>query len=293
MATIGDYVGYMNEIRGRIEAMDTAPKNIRFINNYLAECNAKGYATLTQITFLAAVYRLLHFSKKSFKELSKDDMIAFSNHLKSTTYTVVARNSVRQGKYSPVTVEHTFRRLKTFFGWLNNGEFPKSISWFKQSKKLRNAKLPQDMFSPSEIVKLIEAADHLRDKAIVAVLYESACRAGGFLGIRLKDVCFDKYGAYIMVTGKTGCRRIRLIESVPFLQRKMQARLLQNWKQVGRKSSKLQELWYCNKKRQANPQARKAKTRLLLFLLKRMPKRIQRKNQNPCKETKGKTQTKD
>jgi ribosomal protein L40E len=53
---------------------------------------------------------------------------------------------------------------------------------------------------------------------LIHVGYESGCRAGELLALRLKDVELDRYGAVIVVRGKTGKRRIRLVESVPDLQ---------------------------------------------------------------------------
>ena len=57
----------------------------------------------------------------------------------------------------------------------------------------------------------------MRDKAIILCLYESGARVGEFLPIQIKHIQFDQYGALIMLYGKTGSRRIRLIASSPML----------------------------------------------------------------------------
>lgn len=64
---------------------------------------------------------------------------------------------------------------------------------------------------------MIDVTDNLRDKAFISILYESACRIGEILNLKIKDVTIDQYGCVIMVDGKTGMRRIRLIESSPDL----------------------------------------------------------------------------
>jgi len=38
------------------------------------------------------------------------------------------------------------------------------------------------------------------------------------LGLRIKNIIFDEYGAVLLVNGKTGFRRVRIIESVPLLK---------------------------------------------------------------------------
>ncbi len=69
-----------------------------------------------------------------------------------------------------------------------------------------------------EIKKLIAATNHQRDRALLFALYESGCRISEILKLKVGEVNFDRYGAYFVVDGKTGQRRIRLIDSVPDLQ---------------------------------------------------------------------------
>jgi len=68
-----------------------------------------------------------------------------------------------------------------------------------------------------EITQLLGIAWHPRDKAFLAVLYESGCRIGEILSLSIKDVDFDSQGARISIIGKTGMRKIRIISSVPYL----------------------------------------------------------------------------
>jgi len=49
------------------------------------------------------------------------------------------------------------------------------------------------------------------------VLYEGGFRVGEILGLQIKHVSFDNNGAQIMVAGKTGMRRVRVIASAPLL----------------------------------------------------------------------------
>ena len=52
---------------------------------------------------------------------------------------------------------------------------------------------------------------------MVLVFYESGARVGELLPIKIKQITFDDYGAILLVTGKTGDRRIRLVASTPAL----------------------------------------------------------------------------
>jgi len=108
--------------------------------------------------------------------------------------------------------------------------FRKLSKWLNPSIDLKvyrlrikkKRKLPEDILSPEEVLRLLECADSLRYRAIISTIYESGCRVGELLGIRVKDLFFDDYGAVIMVDGKTGMRRIRLVSSVPLLAQYLQ-----------------------------------------------------------------------
>ena len=115
---------------------------------------------------------------------------------------------------------NTYRAiLKKFYKWLNNGEYPIQVKWMKNNINKRSLKLPGEgeLLTERDIKRLIEVADHPRDKALLAVLYESGCRVGEVLNLYIKDVEFDKEGARMCVQGKTGMRKIRIIFSVPYL----------------------------------------------------------------------------
>ncbi len=64
---------------------------------------------------------------------------------------------------------------------------------------------------------MINACASVRDRAIIAVLYDNGCRIGEIRTMKIGSVRFDKYGAKIHVCGKTGERTLRLTISVPML----------------------------------------------------------------------------
>lgn len=109
--------------------------------------------------------------------------------------------------------------VKVFWRWLGKNDL---ISWIKTGKPNRN-KLPEELLTPEEIDSMIDHASSNRDKAIIAVLYESNTRIGEFGMIQMKHVVFEiikgALTAVIIVDGKTGMRRIRIIKYAPLLQK--------------------------------------------------------------------------
>jgi site-specific recombinase XerD len=153
---------------------------------------------------------LMHFAsfiKKPFKEVKREDIESFFEHYlssKSQNYNLMFR-----------------RIIKPFFRWVYGYEkedgYPDVVRWIRTSvrKNGNNKELEElEILSLEEIAKMIEVCDNLRDRALISVLYESGTRASELLCLKIKDVHFDEYGAYLLVSGKTGSRRIRLVSSV-------------------------------------------------------------------------------
>ena len=79
------------------------------------------------------------------------------------------------------------------------------------------------LVTPEELRALREEAVHPRARAIISVLYESGCRKGELLSLRIRDLSIDQNYAEIRVLGKTGERTIPLVRSVPVLRAWLEA----------------------------------------------------------------------
>ena len=124
---------------------------------------------------------------------------------------------IKNSKYSPDTKKDYWDMFKIFAEFVN----PKiDVRKYRLLVKKRR-KLPEDILSQDEIVSLLEATIRIRDKAIISVLYESGCRVGELVGLRIKDVIFDDYGAVLRVNGKTGMRRVRIIKGVLSIEKQI------------------------------------------------------------------------
>ncbi|AAM07145.1 TPA: tyrosine-type recombinase/integrase [Methanosarcina acetivorans] len=105
--------------------------------------------------------------------------------------------------------------IRRFFKWLKGDKSP--AAWIKVSKKVSDQKLPEYMITEDEVKRMIEAASNARDKAIIALLYDSGCRIGELGGVKIKNITFDQYGAVVVVSGKTGARRVRVTFAASYL----------------------------------------------------------------------------
>ena len=108
--------------------------------------------------------------------------------------------------------------VRIFWQWLGKDDL---VSWIKLNK-VHNSKLPEELLTSDEIQDMANAAKNARDRAIIAALYESNTRIGEFGSLRIKHIVFEiireTLTAVLIVNGKTGMRRIRIVQSAPYLQ---------------------------------------------------------------------------
>jgi len=139
--------------------------------------------------------------EKELRNCNKEDIIELVSKIEANK------------NWSDSTKEECKITLRKFFKWLRNAEdYPQEVKWIKISKKKHNNKLPEEILTKEEIEKLANATHNLRDKAFILTLYETGCRIGELLPLRTKSIQFDEYGIVLIVNGKTGSRRVRLIE---------------------------------------------------------------------------------
>jgi len=175
-------------------------RNKQLIEKFCNDCISNGITAGRVQKYAFILRKIAEWLEKDFDKATEEDLkrvVAIINTSPFTNWT----------KYDYK------RSIKKFFRWLGKEHL---ISWIK-CNDVKNKKLPEEILTEEDIKKMIYSAQIARDKAIVAVLYESGCRVGEFLSMKIKNVQFDRYGAIIVVHGKTGYRRIRLVSSVPYL----------------------------------------------------------------------------
>jgi len=191
------------------------PQRRRKVLGFLEYLELKGISIGTRKRYIQAI-RTMGDEGEPYEKLTSGDLIAWMQQLPSLRFD--GRNN---GELGEGTVRLTKLLVKHFLRWCHNGDAsdkkaPKVLGCIRYRNPQRSFR--KQILSKEEIRRLVDACESQRDRALVFVGYESGSRAGELLSLRLRDVEFDRYGAVIVVKGKTGERRIRLIESVPDLQ---------------------------------------------------------------------------
>ena len=125
---------------------------------------------------------------------------------------------IERSNYSEWT-KHDYRvTLKKFFRWLRKTEeYPPEVKWLRSTMRNNRTKLPEEILTQEEIRAMIVAAPTVRDKAFIGALYESGCRIGEMMSLRIRHLQQHEHGFQITVEGKTGSRRLLIIACAPHI----------------------------------------------------------------------------
>jgi site-specific recombinase XerD/ribosomal protein L40E len=210
-------IKYIETLKKKILSFNCPEENKQAILKFIGRCEVQGLKPSTIYSYLKQLHLLAKCIKKPFSQINEDDIIFFFTSLKENGYAFSNNSGNFNGFYSDRTIELCKVVVKKFLKFLNGGNLPLCASCLKSNRK-NSLKLPEEILTRDEIKKILEVCDNQRDVALISVLYESGCRIGELLNMRIKDVTFDQYGSVIVVDGKTGQRRLRLIESEPALR---------------------------------------------------------------------------
>ncbi len=189
------YLEQLNQIKD----WDTTEKNKEKMLNFLKRIELEGVGVVQRSKYIFSFKTLLNAVNKDFDEFTDQDI---ENFIYSMT------------RYKPKTKHIRWTCIRKFLRYIGKDTLFQNI---KVSFNKSDVKLPEELLSEEEVKQMVEKATNIRDKALIMTLYESGCRIGETLTRKLKHVVFDEYGAVLMVDGKTGMRRVRLIQSVPLL----------------------------------------------------------------------------
>jgi site-specific recombinase XerD len=191
-----------------LQEMDTTATNKQQAEKFVWFLQAKG---LSATTIRRHVYCLKKFlevigSGKNVSEASREDLEK-------------AMAEIRSMSLKPETKRKIIITVKLFYKHaLGEGMYyPKQVGWIKAPRSTGKKVIPEDLLTESEVLRMLKASKNVRDKAIIALLYDAGIRVGELLSMRLKDVDLEGEPKHIVVNGKTGMRKIPILSSVPYL----------------------------------------------------------------------------
>ena len=197
---------YIQKLRNRIGDLNAPESNKRAAERFYSFQIAKNAKPRTIALYLYALEKfLIALGKTELKKATREDI-----------EDTVAKINVLE--LSDRTKREIRTTLKMFYKHTFGDDlfYPKQVAWIKTSKPKRKL-LPESILSEEEVLKMLSATKNVRDKALIALLYDSGIRIGELVNLKKKDIDLASTPSHIIVDGKTGQRKIPIFFSVPYL----------------------------------------------------------------------------
>ncbi len=216
-------------LHNRIEKSEVLPQDDKdALLQFSDELGAHNYSTGRRVKLLQHCTMMAGDSEKySPDQLPDPDLVDMIGDTETEKKKAKQYVSWINGNYDSEESKRDHRvALRMFGGHITRGdpedEKPYSVEWI-------SADLPDD-YDPipdktkmwwwdEHILPVLNNAKYARNKAAVAVDWDSGTRSGEFRSMKVGDVGDHKYGKEITVNGRQGQRSVTLITSVPYLQR--------------------------------------------------------------------------
>ncbi len=210
-----DFEKRVKQTSANIQASDViADRNKKLIREYKRDQVLNG---LSNATLLRNITRMKiiseHLGDQNLDDMDKADV----KDLVEWIHT----------KYDNDETIDTYKNvIRSFWKWMDpdgDGDAPNTVAWIKLNKSTGNDTLPKDLLTQEDVEAQINAAKNPRDRALIALLYETGARIGEIIDLTVGDIEDRKHGKKVVIKGKTGSRRLPLVESVPHLNKWMNA----------------------------------------------------------------------
>lgn len=192
----------------RLDNENTPEPNKAAIRRFVDDLQLAGISTVRRANYVQRLRLVARWIPQAFLNPGRDDirkvMLQLSNGYAENT----------KGTYLSM--------MKKFYrSLLPDDRFGAIFKDVRIDKKKIRHVTPDDLVTGEDVTRMISAARNARDKALIAVLYDSGCRIGELLAMKIQNVGFDQYGGVLRVPweGKTGFRNVRIVgDSVPYLR---------------------------------------------------------------------------
>lgn len=159
---------------------------------------AMGLKISTQHSQLHNMFVICKLCKRNLRDSKKEDVVQIVR--------LIEEQNWRESYKKILKI-----MLKKFFKWVRQTrDYPEEVEWIRIGQKVGRI-LPEDLLTMEEIEAMAKAASNPRDRALVLILASSGCRIGELLSLKIKNVKFDSLGCVLLVNGKTGQRRVRIL----------------------------------------------------------------------------------
>ncbi|MFH1474088.1 MAG: tyrosine-type recombinase/integrase, partial [Candidatus Aenigmatarchaeota archaeon] len=195
--------------RGELQDREATKEQLDVLRRYYKYLKFEKKVKITTISsYLSTIRFFIVETGKRFEDITKEDIQNYFEHTDSN---------------SEYTKQRVRNALKQFFKWLYNtpkDEYPDVVDWITVGK-FRKYLSPDDLLTEDEVLRILNACDNPRDRALISLLFDSAMRVTEVSNLDLKDLKVNDNHAIVFIRqAKTssGTREVPIVNAVPALK---------------------------------------------------------------------------
>jgi integrase len=191
----------------RLERSSVSPEARAKIREFLTDIriNNAGYDRI--IYYAVRLRQLAEMMGSSFLNPSEEDI---RKTLATLMEVKIGKTNTSVGQYSESAIQAFKIAMRVFYVWLLGEDTP-VIRRLKVGARANRGKKPPQPLTEDAVATMANATPNQRDRTLIWLLYDSGCRVGELLTLRIQDVKFDENGILLLVNGKTGFRQVRVV----------------------------------------------------------------------------------
>lgn len=191
-----------------------SPANREIIRSFAQDKLALGFTKSRAIIVIHHLRRLAKLTSAPFSDFEEKDIKDLMASLEMATFNVIGNQNMTKKPMTKAYSDNTKNVTKSIFKNLLRN-LGKSEKWFKwvTAKKATQKIRSETLLTSQDYAAMLEATQNLQWKALLALFFETGCRPGEILGLRIKDVAANSNKAKIYVNGKTGARILYAYQS--------------------------------------------------------------------------------
>ena len=195
-----------------LEQSAISRRNKAFIRKYAEHLFLNNIGKARVIKYVSTLKLIAQGLKKDFDNARIEDLKTFLLRIHN------------RKDYSVWTKTDYSVTVKKFYRWLEGDEHgnpPPKVAWIRTTvKKKDKPRIKKaELLTEEDIQQLLQAAPNAREKALIALLWDTGARIGEIGGMTLKHVSFEDNATFVDLVGKTGSRTCMAIEATPVLLR--------------------------------------------------------------------------
>ena len=168
-------LGYLD----KQETEQEPASNAEYLQMFIDAKQIEGCSERTMTYYKATIHKLLSMVQIPVRKMTTEDIRTYLSDYQGI-------NNCSKG-----TIDNVRRNISSFFSWLEEEDYILK-SPMKRIHKIRTKKVVKEVISDEGIEILRDSCTHIRDLAMIDLLYSTGIRVGELVNLNISDINFEE-----------------------------------------------------------------------------------------------------